>query len=179
MDQFIQSNISPFSPLAIDVLAPLVITQFDQGLDAKDRDLAMNGCIVNCRLEIHNPNDTQPVNGVTIRTLAIEPPMQQVTAFGSTENWLEMIQGKLKGDGSVISGDQRQTFQLFTARPERTGHTSVVFVGVNDTFHANTEHRIKLEVSCNGLKTVRRSFVFRFNSERGRIYEITQRVDEP
>lgn len=172
-------------PLEIEALSAAVASPAND----THRVLAAKNNLTDCSIEIHNPNPTQAIDGIEIRLLRIEPPMEnaktarhqnfvnrlvngphakrQSKSSDSTEQ-CDLRNMKFSLLDNELKGDQHRRMHFFTA--ERRGEDiSIKFDcqptdGMACEFVALGEHVFTVEVSARGLHTKLIQFGLKFFS---------------
>src|SRR5208283_6069397 len=65
-----------FKPFEITAISS--VPYLAANADLTEQCLAANNHIVDCNIEIRNPNPTQPISSISVRLLKIEPPLEHI-----------------------------------------------------------------------------------------------------
>jgi hypothetical protein len=187
--QKIKEQSKPFEIYAVSTTAILASnsTIDEQVLLAKNN-------LADCSLEIHNPNPTQAIDGIELRLLTVDPPMESAKDVahqqfvdrvlsrpsrnpkkhspGLTEI-CDLRYMKFQLLSNELKGDQGQRFRLFRAERSVAGLTVVKFNcqqmdGMVTEFTPSGEHVFTIEVGARGIQTKPTQFklVFFLNPEQ-------------
>jgi hypothetical protein len=138
-----------------------------------------------CEVIIHNPN--QPISGIALRLLSIEPPIQGVGTITTDDCELHRVKFSFNDlNGDVLKRNQRGHICLFKAtRIQKTNTTDVDFDGqwpTNlDTGYVpkeNQQYILTFEISCDGPPTMQIQFKLSFSSAQNPPF-VLEKINPP